>query len=90
VPTSGAGGGRRGRTPTEEAPLAVPTSGAGGGLGGGRPDFGPEDMSGAKRAFKGIGAFTRWVLLVVVVGVITATVIAVAIAALYTLAESSV
>ena len=47
-------------------------------------------MSGAKRAFKGIGAFTRWVLLIVVVGVLTATVIAVAIAALYTLAESSV
>jgi hypothetical protein len=55
-----------------------------------RPDFGPEDLSGAKRAFKGVGAFTRWVLLIVVVGVLTATVIAVAIAALYTLAESSV
>jgi hypothetical protein len=47
-------------------------------------------MSGAKRAFKGIGAFTRWVLLVVVVGVITAAVIGVAIAALFTLADSSV
>jgi hypothetical protein len=55
-----------------------------------RPDFGPEELSGAKRAFKGIGAFTRWVLLVVVVGVITAAVIAVAVAALFTLAESSV
>ena len=47
-------------------------------------------MSGAKRAFKSVGAFTRWVLLIVVVGVITAAVIAVAIAALYTVAESSV
>jgi hypothetical protein len=55
-----------------------------------RPDFGPEDMSGARRAFKSVGAFTRWVLLVVVVGVITAAVIAVAVAALFTLAESSV
>jgi hypothetical protein len=55
-----------------------------------RPDFGPDDLSGARRAFKSVGAFTRWVLLVVVVGVLTATVIAVAIAALYTLAESSV
>jgi hypothetical protein len=86
--TSRAGGGRRGRTPVAETPLAASTSRAG--APEVRPDFGPEELSGARRAFKSVGAFTRWVLLIVAVGVITAGVIAVAVAALYTLAESSV
>ena len=73
----------RGRPVETAAEPRAPRSGAGGASwSSARPDFGPEEMSGAKRAFKGIGAFTRWVLLILVVGVLTATVIAVAIAAL--------
>jgi hypothetical protein len=55
----------------------------------GRPDLGPEDQSAAMRTFKSASALTRWILLVAAVGVGTAAIIAVALAALFTLVDSS-
>ena len=54
-----------------------------------RVDLGPEDRSAAVRAWRSASALTRWALLVAVVAVGTAAVIAVTLAALFTLVDSS-
>jgi hypothetical protein len=54
-----------------------------------RPDLGPQYDSVAIRTFKSGSAVIRWALLITVVGVGTAAVIAIAMAAAFTLVDSS-
>jgi hypothetical protein len=54
-----------------------------------RPDLGPEYDSVAMRTFRSGSAVVRWAILVTVVGVTTAAVIAIAMAAVFTLVDSS-
>ncbi len=54
-----------------------------------RPDLGPEDYSPAMRTFKSGSAVIRWALLITVVGVTIAAVIAIVMAAAFTLVDSS-
>jgi hypothetical protein len=55
----------------------------------GRPDLGPEDRSAAVRTWKSTSAVVRWAVLITVVGVGTAAIIAIAVAAVFTLVDSS-
>jgi len=55
----------------------------------GRPDLGPEDESTAMRTWRSASAMTRWAILITVVGVGTAAVIAVVVAAMFTIVDSS-
>lgn len=55
----------------------------------GRPDLGPEDSSPAMRTWKHASALVRWILLMALVGVGTAAIIAIVVAALFTLVDSS-
>jgi len=55
----------------------------------GRPDLGPEDASAAMRTWKTGWALVRWIVLIAFVGFAAAAVIAIAIAALFTLVDSS-
>ena len=54
-----------------------------------RPDLGPESDSVAMRTFRSGSAVVRWAILVTRVGVATAAVIAIAMAAAFTLVDSS-
>jgi hypothetical protein len=56
---------------------------------GSRPDLGPEERSTGKHVFKKSSAFTRWGVLIGIVGLGTAAVVAIAAAALFTLVDSS-
>jgi hypothetical protein len=60
-----------------------------GGTREGRPDLGPEPESAAVRAWRHTSALIRWILLLLVVGVGVAAIIAIALAALFTLVDSS-
>jgi hypothetical protein len=55
-----------------------------------RPDFGPDERSATVHAFSTAWAITRWILLVLFVGLAAAGIVAVVIAALFTLVDSSV
>jgi hypothetical protein len=54
-----------------------------------RPDLGPENRTAAMQTFRAGSAVVRWALLVTTVGVVTAAVIAIALAAAFTLVDSS-
>ena len=56
---------------------------------GDRVDLGADDESGAVRVWRSASALTRWVILVMLVGVGTAAIIAVTLAAAFTLVDSS-
>jgi hypothetical protein len=53
-----------------------------------RPDLGPDNLSPAMRTLKSGSAVIRWAILVTVVGVTTAAVIAILVAAAFTLVDS--
>lgn len=54
-----------------------------------RPDLGPEHHSAAMRMWKGASALTRWVLLVAIVGIGAAATVAILLAALFTVVDTS-
>jgi hypothetical protein len=54
-----------------------------------RPDLGPEDLSPTMRTFRSGSAVIRWTLLITLVGVGIAAIIAIAMAAAFTLVDSS-
>jgi hypothetical protein len=53
-----------------------------------RPDLGPEDRSTAMRTLKSGSAVIRWAILITLVGVTTAAVIAILVAAAFTLVDT--
>lgn len=71
---------------TRQPAMPPPTAGM---QPGSRPDLGPEERTAGTQAFKKSSALTRWGILVACAGLGTAAVIAIVMAAVFTLVESS-